>query len=95
MVYNTQQAPRTGQVGVATTPVCLAGANNYRDSLVITNPSANTVYIGFNNSVTTSTGLGIPTNGALEYTGSSAVWVVSVAGTETVTYAEDSSPQPI
>ena len=80
----------TGQATITGTATQIIGARATRAGVIITNAGTTDVYIGFNNTVTTSTGdLLTGTAGAfvsIPYTG--AVWGITGGSSETVTYLE-------
>jgi hypothetical protein len=80
----------TTQVALSTTATSIAAADTNRRFLFISNASGSTIYIGKDNTVTTSNGFAVPTNSIVEinrffegYTG--AIFGIAASGTPTVT----------
>lgn len=81
-----------GAVTVSTTATLIRAANSARNSLKITNVSTETVYIGFDSSVTTSTGFPILTQDVYDFAGNDlytgAVYGIVGASTSSIRYTE-------
>ena len=91
-IYQTTSTGTTGQVTVGTTATLVAAANSNRRALIIVNNSGNSVYIGIDNTVTTTTGVELPTGAVLNvsrlfegYTG--AIYAIA-AVSSTISYIE-------
>lgn len=82
--------PRTGQVAVGTSPLCVVGANMSRESLSITNLGPATVYLGYDNTVDVNRGFGLPSGTTLNTDHPAAMYVVAVATGSTVSFLEES-----
>ena len=63
MTFNTEPTFKTVTVGASAT--LIIGANSQRISLIIVNTGTPTVYIGQDNTVLTTTGIPLATNGNL------------------------------
>lgn len=77
-----------GQITVGTTAIRVISYDPGRIAVSITNESANTVYLG-PPGVTPTSGWALPTNSSVTWWTMAEIWVVSAAGGETISYAEE------
>lgn len=79
----------TGQVSVANTATQIVAANASRAGVVITNTSSTaTVYLGKDNTVTTTTGQALLPGNSITLPVVGTVYGIVASSTQTVTYAE-------
>lgn len=79
----------TKQVAVAQSPVLLLPGSGHRVGAVITNLSANTVYISGDSNVNVNDGHALLTQNSIALVSSGEVWAISSVGTNTVTFLEE------
>jgi len=83
----------TGQKSISTSATKIVDANTDRRTLIIMNHSGSTVFIGKDNTVTTSNGLAVTAGSALNLTRllegyKGAVYGIVASGTATISYLE-------
>lgn len=88
MIAANDITPRVGQVPVGTSPTCIGARNTRRDRIAIVNNGPATVYIGFDTSVTTGNGFGLPPSVGIALDVYSTVYVIAAAGGSTVSVME-------
>lgn len=84
------RAAEYGAITVGTTPKLIKVSNSNRGKLLLQNLGSNALYIGTDNTVTTSTGLKIGPGGSGELTFVSDVYGVADVGTVDTRYIEES-----
>lgn len=81
-------ARRGGAVSVGISPVEVIAANNDRTGWLIFNTSDTTIYIGNDNTVSTSTGYPVQPSGQIGWDDLDAVYAVAESGASTIRYME-------